>query len=50
MRKKIKELKSIRKPRLYWYKGKIIERISDKRKGDSKKLRKRWKAERNGEF
>ncbi len=41
---------NMKKPRLYWYKGKLIEKISDNRKDDPKKLRKKWKAERNREY
>ncbi len=36
-----------RKPRLHWFKGKLIEKISDNYKNDPKKLRKRWKNEIN---
>ncbi len=44
------KIDKLKKPRLFWYKGKLIEKISDNRKNDPKKLRKKWKAERNREY
>jgi len=49
-KKKNEKLENLNKPRLFWYKGKLIEKISDNKKDDPKKLRKKWKADRNREF
>jgi len=47
---KTKDLGKMKKPRLHWYKGKLIEKISDDDKDDPKKIRKKWKNDINREY
>ncbi len=47
--KQDRKLKNLKKPRLHWYTGKLNERVFE-RKDDPRKLRKRWKSQRNREF
>jgi len=49
-KKKSDKIENLKKPRLHWYKGKLVEKISDNRKDDPKKLRKKWKSMINKEY